>query len=70
MKTKGKLSYRFGTEFTDTRARKSFELTQPLTQYKDIGYFKEWIADLREGYPELAQYVIDTAELIVEASEA
>lgn len=69
MKARAKLSYRFGTEFTDTRARKRFELTQPATEHRDVEYFKDWITDLRKRYPELAQYIVDTAELIVEASK-
>lgn len=69
MKAKGKLLYRFGTEFTDTTARRRFELTQPATEHKDMKYFKDWITDLRKRYPELAQYIIDTAELIVAANE-
>lgn len=58
------LPYRFKTEFSDLQTRKRFE----LTQHGDIEYFRGWLADLREGHPELAQYIIDIAESIFIAS--
>ena len=61
--------YRFDATFSDHNRRHRFEITQLVTQHKDVGFFRHWLSDMRGRYPELAQYVVDTAELIIQASE-
>ncbi len=59
--------YRFNTEFNDFGDRRNIEMTQPATTHRDVEYFRFLISRLKHRAPEFAQYIIDTAELIVEA---
>lgn len=59
---------RFNTEFVDYKMCRRFEIAQSPVQNRDTSFFAQWIEDLRKRYPELAQYIIDIAHLIVEAS--
>lgn len=71
MDAERKSFHRFKTQFVDTDALwGSFELPQPETRNRDVVSLKYWLIRMRRRHPEMAQYIIDTARLIVEASES
>ena len=65
----GDMKYRYSVEFNDFVGGKQIEVTQPPTANGDVGYFRQLLAELEERAPEFAQYIVDTANLIVEATQ-
>lgn len=69
MKAEKELFRRLRIEYIDAEGKeRHFALTPAIMQIKDIVYLKRLIDALRDRCPELAQHIVDIAELIVEAN--
>jgi len=60
--------YRFKTQFVIENSY-IFELPRTMTTNQDLGGVQMHLKSMQERHPDLARYVVDTAQLIVEAAE-